>query len=53
MLQETPPVEISLDRLLSKLLRIGVVFSEKPNASRLETNVQKLEGMKKNAASNR
>jgi hypothetical protein len=51
MLQEIPPAEISLDWLLSELLRIGIVFSEKPKASRLENNVQKLEGLKKDAAS--
>jgi hypothetical protein len=36
MLDEIPPAKISLDWLLSELLRIGIVFSEKPKASRPE-----------------
>jgi len=51
MLQEIAPSEISLDWLLSALLRSGIVFSEKAKASRLETNAQRLEGMKKDATS--
>ncbi|MFA6372421.1 MAG: hypothetical protein WCW68_07335 [Methanothrix sp.] len=50
MLEEVPPAEISLDWLLSELLRIGIAFSEKPKARRYEANAKKLEGRKKDAA---
>jgi P4 family phage/plasmid primase-like protien len=45
MIQEVPPVEVSLDWLLSELLRIGLVFSKKPKVSRLESNAERLEAM--------
>ena len=44
MLDSSPPAKISLDWLLSNLLRLGIVFSEKPKAFRLEANIAKLEG---------
>lgn len=50
MLEEVPPAEISLDWLLSEMLRIGIVFSEKPKAPRYEANAKKLEGRRKEAA---
>lgn len=53
MLEEIPPAKISLDWLLSELLRIGIVFSEKPKASRLENGAQRLEEMRKEAADKR
>lgn len=53
MLEEIPPAEISLDWLLSELLRIGIVFSEKPKDSRPKDNAQRLEGLKKDAISKR
>jgi DNA repair photolyase len=47
LITETPPAEVSLDWLLSELQRLGVTFSstESPR-TRLEGNVEKLEGMK-------
>ena len=51
LLESKPPAEIPLERLLSELLRIGLVFSETPKAkAKLEANTQKLEAIKKNAS---
>ncbi len=50
MLKEIEPAEISLDWLLSELLQIGIVFSEKPKAPRYEANAKKLEGTRKATA---
>ncbi|OPY54061.1 MAG: hypothetical protein A4E48_00447 [Methanosaeta sp. PtaU1.Bin060] len=48
LLQETPPAEISLEKLLSDLQAIGITFS-----SKLEANVAKLEGMAKESRKRR
>jgi len=39
MLQETPPAEISLEKLLSDLEALGITFSEKPNVARASAPV--------------
>ena len=49
MVSEVPPAEISLEWLLSELVKKGIVFSEKPK-SRLEANTKKLDDIKKDAA---
>lgn len=45
LLQEIPPVEISLEWLLSELVRVGITFTVKANKSKanLDKNVAKLE----------
>lgn len=52
LLDSTPPAEISLDQLLSDLLKIGIVFSKIPKKkeSRLETNIKKLKAIPQDAA---
>jgi len=55
LLDSSPPAEISLDQLLSDLLEIGIVFSEKPKKkeSKLEANVNRLENMGREARQKR
>jgi hypothetical protein len=48
LLQETPPAEISLEKLLSDLQAIGITFS-----SKLEQNAATLEGMAKESRKRR
>jgi len=47
MLDSSPPAAGSLSQMLSALMNLGIVFSEKP---RLETNAAKLDGMWRRAA---
>jgi len=51
--QEIPPAEISLEWLLSELQKIGLTFSKKANASRLEQNAAKLESIGREAKKKR
>ncbi len=55
LLDSSPPAEISLDQLLSDLLEIGIVFSEKPKKkeSKLDANVNRLENMGREARQKR
>jgi hypothetical protein len=49
LLDSSPPATITLAKLLADLQAIGIIFNEKPKASRLEANAAKLEDRGKKA----
>lgn len=47
LMDSSPPVNITLAKLLADLQAIGITFNEKPKVSRLEANTKRLEDMGK------